>query len=111
MTLYHFSPYLNVLTDFLTPFLYNILNFAFLDSDRSTREIEKFVYESLGYTIIIISALILNEIIVLNFCWFNENTYKKIIYRGSLDFNITPYNGTDDTMITETDTEGELSSN
>lgn len=112
LTLYHFSPYLNVLTDFLTPFLYNILNFAFLDSDRSRRSINKFLYELLGYTIIIISALILNEIIVLNFCRFNENTYKKIIYRGSLDFNIMPYNGTDDTMITETDTnEGELSSN
>ena len=38
------------------------------------------------------------------------HTYKTIIYRGSLDFTVGPYNGTDET-ITEIETEGEASSN
>ena len=105
LTLYNFSPYLNVLTDFITPFLYNILNFAFLDSDRRENNIKRYLYELLGYTIIIISALILNEIIVLNFWGFNENTYKNIIDRGNIDFNLGAFDGADDTLITDTDTD------
>ena len=111
LTLYNFSPYLNVLTDFLTPFLYNILNFIFLDPNKTKKDYLRYLFESLGYIIVIIGALILNEIIILNFCGFNENTYKNIIYRGSLDFNIGPYNGTDDTLNTENETEGDISSN
>ena len=33
LTIFRFSPYLNVLTDFLTPFLYNVLNLIFLEKD------------------------------------------------------------------------------
>ena len=87
------------------------MNFIFLDPNKTKKDYLRYLFESLGYIIVIIGALILNEIIILNFCGFNENTYKNIIYRGSLDFNIGPYNGTDDTLNTENETEGDISSN
>ena len=109
LTIYNFSPYLNVLTDFLTPFFYDIFNMIFLETNRN-KNLKRFVCDFIGYIIIIFGALILNEIIILNFFGLNENTYKTIIYRGSLDFIVGPYNGTDET-ITEIETEGEASSN
>ena len=39
----------------------------------------------IGYTIIFIAALILNEIFILNFCGFNKNTYKTISMRANKD--------------------------
>lgn len=111
LTLYHFSPYLNVLTDFVTPFLYNILNFIFLENDRRKNNMLRYLYETIGYLIIIFSSLVLNEIIILNFFGLDENTYERIILRGNLDLNVAPYN-TLESSNTEilTETEGEISS-
>ena len=111
LTLYRFSPYLNVLTDFLTPFLYNILNFFFLEDDRSFKNKMRYLFETIGYIIIIFGSLILNEIIIFNFFGLNENTFEKIVYRGSLDFNIEPYNpGEESNTDLLTETEAEISS-
>lgn len=114
LTIFRFSPYLNVLTDFLTPFLYNIFNFFFLEKDHRRNNLFRYLFEFIGHLIIILGASILNEIIILNFFGLNENTYEKITERGSVDFKIEPYfgNSTDDTMtITENETEGEFTNN
>ena len=104
LTIFHFSPYLNVLTDFITPLLYNILNYFFLDDDRNSNNIKRYIYELIGFLIIIFGALILNEIIILNFLGLSDNTYSKIVYRSSLDFinfeAITPTNESLDTIET-----------
>ena len=116
LTIFHFSPYLNVLTDFLTPFYYNILNIIFLDEDQTTRNIIRYILEFVGSIIIIFGALILNEIIILNFFGLNENTSINISYRGTLDLMLqTNNNNNTDETITDAyspnETEDEISSN
>jgi len=110
-TIFHFSPYLNVLTDFITPLLYDILNFFFLDDDRTGKNIRRYIYELIGFLILIFGALILNEIIILNFLGLSDNTYSKIAYRGSLDFinfdEIAPTNESIDTTETHNEATSE----
>ena len=109
LTIFNFSPYINVLTDFLTPFLLSISYFIFF---HSTINNYKFIFELIGYIIIFFGALILNEIIVLNFWGLNENTYENISKRGILESKlfgeIDPNYENDDN---EEPTEGETTSN
>ena len=111
LTIYHFSPYINVLTDCLTPFLYNFLNLIFLDDDESDENKNRYIFEFIGYSIIIFGALFLNEIIIFNCLGFNENTYERISYRGELDFsglnNMTDDNDTDNNTENENENENE----
>ena len=76
LTLFYFSPYLNVLTDFLTPFL--LFNVTFFSKENNEIEVYQFFCENIGFALVILGALILNEIIILNFCNLNENTYLSI---------------------------------
>jgi hypothetical protein len=88
LTIFHFSPSLNVLTDFLTPFFLNIVNFVLIEyknEEEKDKDIKRFIYENIGYIIIIFGALILNEIIIINLFGLSENTYSKICDRGLLD--------------------------
>ena len=78
LTIDIFSPYLNVLTDFLTPFFLYLINLCL------GRENFNF-YELIGYIIVIIGSCILNEIIILNFFGFNTNTFSNISERGTID--------------------------
>ena len=50
-----------------------------------TKEI--FFYEITGYIMIILGALILNEIIIINICGLSENTYLRITVRGRLEYS------------------------
>ena len=114
LTIFRFSPYLNVLTDFITPFLYNILNFFIYEDNKTDKNNLRYLFEFIGFIIIILGASILNELIILNFFGFNENTYEKIAERGSLEFKIEPYfgNSTDTTItIIDNENEGEIGSN
>jgi hypothetical protein len=83
LTIFNFSPVLNVLTDFLTPFLLNIAYF-FMKQEYTK---EMFLYEITGYIMIILGALILNEIIIINICGLSENTYLRITVRGRLEYS------------------------
>ena len=75
-----------MLTDFLTPFLLNIIDFFTIEEGKKKNNFnKKFVIENIGYALIIFGALILNEIIILNFFGLNENTYTNISERGKLD--------------------------
>ena len=78
-TIFNFSPYLNVLTDFLTPCLLNILYFIFFEKKKNYI---LFSIHLIGFALIIFGALILNEIIIFNFWGLNENTYLNISKRG-----------------------------
>ena len=67
----------------------NILNIIFIKKKEKenddNRVILKFIFENIGYFIIIFGALILNEIIIFNCFGLNENTYLKISDRGKID--------------------------
>ena len=83
-TIFYFSPYLNVLTDFLTPFLLYIFNYLIFEEEKR-KHLKRFFFEIFGFIIVIFGALILNEIIIFNFLGLNENTYKNIRERGEKD--------------------------
>lgn len=98
-TIFCFTPYLNVLTDFLTPFLLYINDFIFNKKENHIGKNE-FIIGFIGFIIVILGAVILNEIIILNFFGLNENTYSNISDRGRIDsFNnqeLAPNAGNDD---------------
>jgi hypothetical protein len=89
-----FTPYLNVLTDFITPFLLFIINQFYLPN------ISFNFYEFIGYIITIFGASILNELIILNFFGLNVDTYSNISNRSDNESNhieeLGPSNENDD---------------
>ena len=88
LTIFNFSPYLNVLTDFLTPFLLNIIKFFLKGEYKADKDKKRFIYENIGFLIIIFGAFILNEIIIINIFGLSENTYSRISDRGKLESTI-----------------------
>jgi drug/metabolite transporter (DMT)-like permease len=93
LTIYNFTPYINVLTDFITPFL------LFLIGQINSKDSFNY-YEFIGYIIVIIGASILNEIIILNFFGLNVDTYSNISNRSDIESNhieeLGPSNANDD---------------
>ena len=86
--LYHYSPFLNILFEIILPLDSDILDYIFFaeESDHPVHEIlERLGYQMIGYTFLIFGALILNEIIVLNFLGFNTNTFLNIAKRSEND--------------------------
>ena len=89
LTIYHYSPFLNVLVELFLPIDNDVLDILFEDKDKKifNKEniIKRFIIQSVGYLILFFGSLILNEIIILNFWGFNKNTYSVISLRGALD--------------------------
>ena len=115
ITLYYFTPYINVLTDFMTPFFTTILTMLFNESDKDINADnlkKRYIFEFIGYIILLFGALILNEIIIFNFFGLNLDTVSTIRQRGKLDSidiqNIVPQNNDDDHDNIENNSEGEL---
>ena len=73
LVIYYFSPILLMVTDSISPMLLWI--FLSLPKEEKTINI---VFNALGYLISLFSALIYNEIIILNFGGFNKDTKKNI---------------------------------
>ena len=69
LALFYFSPTLIMITDIISPFL---LWIAITIKDGG--KINELILNSIGYVIVIFSAFIYNEIIILNFCGLNKNT-------------------------------------
>ena len=80
---YHFSPELFAISDIWDPF------FAFIYDCIQNKENNwvKIFLNVLGYLIIGVGAFIYNEIIVCNFCGFNENTWEEIDKKAYNDLN------------------------
>ena len=86
--LYHYSPFLNILFEIILPLDSDILDYLIFgeESDHPLNEIlERLGYQMIGYTFLIFGALILNEIIVLNFLGLNKNTFLNIAERSAND--------------------------
>jgi uncharacterized membrane protein len=84
-TIYYFSPYLFILIEAFLPidndFIALILG---LIGDKE-RIIKRTIIQSIGYLILFIASLIMNEIIIFNFLDLNSNTFDIISTRGDLD--------------------------
>ena len=78
LVVYYFSPILSCISDIVNPLISMIVE-AMMDRYYEFYLVEK----SLGYILILISALIYNEIIILNFCGCNEYTSICIKERGN----------------------------
>ena len=90
--IYHYSPFVSIFLELILPIDSDILDYLFFDSanDHIPEQIlERFCYQMIGYIIIFIGALILNEIIVLNFCGFNTNTNLYIVKGNKKDQSIS----------------------
>jgi len=91
--LYHYSPYLNIFFELILPIDSDILDYIFFakEEDHLLNDILKRIcYQTIGYIFLILGALILNEIIVLNFLGFNSNTFLNIAKRSEKDSFIVP---------------------
>jgi len=86
LTIYNFSPFFIVVLEACLPidndFIYILLGKVNYEEEFV---FQRTYYQLIGYTIIFIAALILNEIFILNFCGFNKNTYKTISMRANKD--------------------------
>ena len=69
LALFYFSPTLIMITDIISPFLLWIAK-----TIKDGGKINELILNSIGYVIVIFSAFIYNEIIILNFCGLNKNT-------------------------------------
>ena len=78
----NFSPNIFVLTNVISSIITWIYNIGYKRKPEKTMNI---IFLSIGYFIILISCLIYNEIIILNFCNLNEDTNFNINERLEID--------------------------
>ena len=86
--LFNYSPILIILFELIIPLDSDFLDFLIFgnEKDHPLNEIlERFGYQMIGYVFLIFGALMLNEIIVLNFLGFNTNTFINIAKRSEND--------------------------
>ena len=76
--IYYFSPILLTVTDSISPMLSWIINN--IQVGLGDHPYINLIFNSTGYLIQLIAGLIYNEIIICNFCGFNEST-KKILQK------------------------------
>jgi hypothetical protein len=88
LTIYNYSPYLLILVDSFLPIDGDIIFIILKRKDFNVKDaIKRTVFQSFGYAILFCASLILNEMIVLNFCGFSDNTIEKINLRSHVDSN------------------------
>lgn len=88
LTIYNYSPYLLVLVDSFLPIDGDIIFIILKRKDFNVKDaIKRTIFQSFGYAILFFASLILNEMIVLNFWGFSDNTIEKINFRSHADSN------------------------
>jgi hypothetical protein len=88
LTIYNYSPYLLILVDSFLPIDGDIIFIILKRKDFNVKDaIKRTVFQSFGYAILFCASLILNEMIVLNFWGFSDNTIEKINLRSHVDSN------------------------
>ena len=86
--LFNYSPILVILFELIIPIDSDILDFLIFREEKDHVRTEIFMrsgYQMIGYAFLIFGALMLNEIIVLNFLGFNTNTFLNIAKRSEND--------------------------
>ena len=90
LILFNYSPFLIILVEALIPIDSDIIKIIIHQENPYITKnkkifLKRFGYQTIGYTVLFFGALILNEIIIFNFCGFNKNTFSKINLRGKID--------------------------
>ena len=81
--IYYFSPILLTVTDSISPMLSWIIDV--IQKGFGENAFRNSAFKSIGYLFQLIAGLIYNEIIICNFCGFNENTKKNLQERENLE--------------------------
>ena len=74
LIIFYFTPIFIIISEVISPFLFWIV----LAIDKNANTIFELVINPVGYTIVLFSALIYNEIIIFNFCGLSKNA-KKVV--------------------------------
>ena len=90
LTIFNNSPFLIIVIEAFLPLDNDIIKiilgtdqeYIIRDKDKS---LKRLFYQSFGYIFLFFGSLILNEIIVFNFCGFNNFTSEKMIERAQSD--------------------------
>ena len=101
ITIYLFTPTLLIMTDILSPIIIWILDTIVYTIVKDNRKsITQSILKFIGYTFLIIACLILNEIIICNFCNMNYNTQQQIEERAIKDIKQS-INSNNESIISE----------
>ena len=84
LVIYYFTPAIFAMSDIISP-MFSWLKNRIENKDSTAIVI---IFNILGYLIIIIAALIYNEIITCNFLGLNENTWKAIDERARIELKM-----------------------
>ena len=104
--IYRFSPFVNILVELISPIDSDILDCVIFNTtnDHPAKDIlKRFFFQSFGYIILFFAALILNEIIILNFWGCSQNTFLNISSRSKMDSLALVNFGNDNEIINEND--------
>ena len=96
--IYNYSPYLNILVELILPIDSDVIDLVLFDIEYDHKKdevLKRFLIQLIGYIILFFGALILNEILILNFCGFNTNIYLNISKRSKTDV-LSSYTNNDD---------------
>jgi len=86
LTIYNFNLYLIIIVETCLPIDTDMIEIFYKEKVFNAGNIlTRVLFQCIGYIIIIISALILNEILILNFLGFNKNIRLNITSRSELD--------------------------
>jgi len=83
LILFYFSPIFLLITEVISPFLQWIVQ-AIENNKNTTLEL---VINPIGFTIVLFSSLVCNEIIIFNFCGLSKNTKKFVNERMTLEIS------------------------
>ena len=86
LTIYNFSPFLIIALEALLPIDNDIIPYILGKKiEEKEKKLKRTYIKTIGYAILLFAALILDEMIILNFCGFNKNTFSRISFRAQLD--------------------------
>lgn len=105
LTIYIFNPSLMVMTDILSPIFRWVIE-VFIDEEYNE---ENFVFiavfKGLGFLLIIFSAVVFNELLILYFCGFDKNIESNIHKRAKDEFLGNNESGNESYSITKEEDE------
>ena len=88
LTIYNFNLYLIIIVETCIPIDTDMIEIFYKEEEKifnNKKILARSLYQLIGYIIILIAALILNEIIILNCFGFNKNIRSNISTRSVLD--------------------------
>ena len=85
LVIYFFSPTLLMVTDIINPIIKWIVSLIQKEEEKGTLDI---ILISIGYSLVLFSSLIYNEIIILNCCGLNNKTKKYLEEKQKQELSI-----------------------